>query len=224
MASIIRLQTRSAHHTQAQTPGLKGFSDIYPTSPRDAAAIGFVLAQLRPVKGPILWIRDRMTGLETGEMYLAQRISGGMVQCALKHPVSVLQAMEDGLGSSGIGAVVGELWGDPRELDFTATKRLAMRTEARGIPCILLRHNAHPNLSAARNRLRISSLPSAINTLDPPAPGDPRWRVELFRSRTQAPGAWVVRHDRAQDRLDFTPVLTDGAVGEDSGARGHASS
>lgn len=222
MASITRLPARPARHIQAQAPVLKGFSDIHPISPRDAAATGFVLAELHATKGPILWIRDRMSGLETGEMYLAQRIPSGLLQCGLKHPVSVLQAMEEGLSSSGIGAVIGEVWGDPRELDFTATKRLAMRTEARGIPCILVRHNAHPNLSAARNRFRICSLPSAVNTIDPSAPGDPRWQVELFRSRIQAPGTWAVRHDRARNRLDFTPLSTDGEMGEDSGARRHA--
>ena len=153
-------------------------------------------------------------------MYLVRHL----LLCAPRRPQGVLQAMEDGLACSGIGAVVGELWGCPRELTFTATKRLAMRAEAQGVPCVLIRHNARAEISAARNRFRIASLPSALNRDDPGAPGDPRWRVELFRSRTQAPGTWVVRHDLAADRLDFTPLLADGAVGPDRAGHGRARS
>ena len=42
--------------------------------------------------------------------------------------------------------------------------------------------------------------------------GDPRWRAELFRCRDGQPGTWVVRHDRAADRLDFSALAGDGAL------------
>ena len=41
-----------------------------------------------------------------------------------------LWAMEEGLRCAGaVGAVIGELWGDPAALDFTATRRLAVAAE-----------------------------------------------------------------------------------------------
>ena len=43
-----------------------------------------------------------------------------------------LWAMEQALGCADLAAVVGEVWGDPAALDFTATKRLALRAEASG--------------------------------------------------------------------------------------------
>ena len=42
--------------------------------------------------------------------------------------------MEQGAGCAGLSAVVGEIHGAPAVLDFTATKRLALRAEASGVP------------------------------------------------------------------------------------------
>ncbi|WP_316013477.1 hypothetical protein [Roseobacter sp. HKCCA0434] len=189
----------------------QGFSDVFTTTPQDAAAFGFLLASLPSIHGPILWVYDRMSAREAGRTYLLRHV----LHCMPANATGVLQAMEDGLNSSGPGAVLGELWGEPRELSFTATKRLALRSQARKVPCILIRHNARTSISAARNRFRIGSLPSIANPNDPAAPGDPCWRVELFRSRTRPPGIWMVLHDRAADRLRFSSLAADGAVGED---------
>ena len=53
-----------------------------------------------------------------------------------------LWTAEQGLGCPSFGAVIVEIWGDPPAVDFTATKRLALRSEARGVPCWLLRRFA----------------------------------------------------------------------------------
>jgi protein ImuA len=85
-----------------------------------------------------------------------------------------------------------------------------------GVPCWLIRQAATADLSAARNRWRIATLPSVANPDDPRAPGDPRWRLDLFRSRDGRPGEWVARHERAADRLDLVAAVPDGAVAEDA--------
>ena len=103
---------------------------------------------------------------------------------------------------AALAAVVGEVWGDAPALDFTATKRLALRAEAQGVPGWLLRRAASPDLSAARARWRLSSAPSESDAYDPRAPGAPRWQAELFRARWQVPGTWVVRHD-AEGKMRF---------------------
>ena len=82
-----------------------------------------------------------------------------------------LWAMEEGLRCAGLSAVIGELWGDPRALDFTATRRLAVAAERSGVPCWLVRLGGTANLSGARMRWRIASAPSLANPLDPRAPG-----------------------------------------------------
>lgn len=214
MSNIVHLSAFQAPETGPEVLGTAGFSDVFPSSAEDAGSTAFLLTSLRHVTKPILWVRDRMSGKEAGEMYLAQRLPSGVLHVSLNRPVDVLQAMEDGLHSGAIGAVVGEMWGEPKALSFTATKRLALRAETSGVPCCLLRHAAQPNLSAARNRWRIRSLPSARHPYDPGAPGAPRWEVELFRSRTARPGAWVAEYDSAQDHLYFAARTADGALAD----------
>ncbi|HEX9858824.1 MAG TPA: hypothetical protein VGA75_10755, partial [Paracoccaceae bacterium] len=139
----------------------------------------------------------------------------------LSRPVDVLIAVEEGLRCKALAAVVAEIRGDPPVVNFTAMKRLALRAEAAGVPCWLIRQAATANLSAARDRWRIAPLPSTANPDDPRAPGDPRWRVELFRSRDERPGEWVASHDRGtQDHLDLVAAIPDRAVAEGASADG----
>ena len=67
-----------------------------------------------------------------------------------------LWAMEEGVRCAALSAVIGELWGDPRALDFTATRRLAVAAERSGVPCWLVRLGGTANLSGARMRWRIA--------------------------------------------------------------------
>ena len=72
---------------------------------------------------------------------------------------SALWAMEEGLRCGALGAVIGELWGDPASLDFTATRRLAVAAERSGVPAWLVRLGGAANLSGARMRWRVASAP-----------------------------------------------------------------
>ena len=188
----------------------------------DAAAVGFVLAQLAKGPAPILWIQDRLSRRETGRPHLPGLGTGRpLLLLESARPADVLIAAEEGLRCKALSAVVAEIWGDPPALNFTATKRLALRAEAVGVPCWLIRHGGTADLSAARDRWRIASLPSAPNPDDARAPGDPRWRLELFRSRGKQPGLWVAQYERgadgAADRLDLSAAVPNGALAEDTG-------
>ena len=205
-----------------QTPTL---SDVFATHATDPAATAFVLAHLRHKTRAVLCVQDHISAKEAGRFYLpGLKQSWPLIQVNVSHARDVLFTMEEGLRCREIAAVVGEVWGDPKVLDFTASKRLMMRSEAGGVPCWLIRRNATASLSAARDRWRISSLPSLRHPHDAGAPGDPRWQAELFRSRRRKPGQWVVSYDRASDRLDFSAPIRDGAVAEDNGALGRSAS
>lgn len=188
---------------RAETAGRKGDADQQPTlreifseTVTDGAALGFMLAQIDPAKGPVLWISDRLSRREAGVICLAGLPQGlDILRVDVSRPVDVLWAMEQGLGCGALGAVIGEIWGDPPALDFTATKRLALRAEAHAVPAWLIRRAAHANLSAARARWRLASLPSLPNPYDMHAPGTPLWHASLFRTRWGAPGDWVARDD-----------------------------
>lgn len=174
--------------------------------PLDAAASGFVLAALPP--GRVLWAQDRLSRAEFGTPFLPGT-GRPMLRLDLTRPADVLDALEDALRSRALAAVVGELHGTPSALSFTASRRLALRAEAAGLPCWLIRHAARPDASAARMRWRLSALPSAAHPDDPLSPGDPRWLAELFRARGQPPSTWVAHHDRAADRLDLSAAPGD---------------
>lgn len=194
----------------------------------DAGAVGFVLAHLGHTAAPILWIQDRMSRRETGRPHVPGLGAGHpLLLVEITRPADVLIAAEEGLRCTALSAVVAEIWGDPVVLNFTATKRLALRAEAVGLPCWLIRHGGSADLSAARDRWRIASLPSALNPDDAMAPGDPRWRAELFRSRDKQPGLWVACHERgadgAADRLSLSAAVPDGALAEASGTDGQRS-
>lgn len=195
-------------------------SEVFAETVGDAGAVGFVLSRLVRGSAPLLWIQDRQSCRETGRPCLAGLGDRSVLMLQVARPLDVLIAAEEGLRCKALTAVVAEIWGNPPALDFTATKRLALRAEATGVPCWLLRHGGTADLSAARDRWRIGSLPSAPNPDDAMAPGDPRWRVELFRSRDKQPGLWVAQHDRTADRVDLAAAVPDGAVATDAGAHG----
>jgi protein ImuA len=195
--------------------------EVFATRPGDAGAVGFVLAHLRARTGPVLWVQDRMSQGEMGAPYLPG-LRLPVLRVALSRPADVLTALEEGLRTTGLAAVVGEVWGDPAVLDFTATKRLAMRAETTQTPCWLIRWGAQANLSAARMRWRVSSLPSSANADDALSPGDARWQAELFRTRTGKPGTWAVQHDRAADRISFSATVPDGTLVENHGTTGRS--
>ena len=218
------LSLNRAKPAQRWTPGAAlgaTLSEVFAQTPADGGAVGFVLSQLSRSSLPIIWVQDRLSAKEAGVPYLPG-ILRPFVMVQLSRPDEVLVAMEEGLRSGGIAAVVGEVWGAPSCLDFTVTRRLVMRAEAMGVACWLIRRGAVPDLSAARNRWRVASLPSARHAHDPLAPGDPRWQVDLFRSRFTDPGIWVVRYDRAADRVDFTAAVPDRVLAKDAGAAGRS--
>lgn len=208
---------------QAQQLGLvrHTLSEIFPQTVTDVAAVGYMLTRLPRTDAPILWVQDRLSCRETGRPYLAgMGTKRPIIMVNLSRAVDVLWALEDGLRCRALAGVIGELWGDPSALDFTATKRLALRSEASNLPCWLIRHAATPNLSAARDRWRIGSVPSAPHPYDTQAPGTPRWSLDLFRSRQTKPGQWTVAYDRTADRLNHIAPLRDGAMATDKGTTG----
>ena len=177
-------------------------SEVFAETAMDGAVTGFVLAQLGPGSKPVLWVQDRMSRREAGRPCLAG-IRPGVDVLKVDAPNArwALWTAEQGLCCPSLGGVIAEIWGDPPAVDFTATKRLALRSEVRGVPCWLLRRFTQPNLSAARERWRVGPLPSDRHAFDLRAPGLPRWQVELFRSRLRPPGAWTARYDPVRRHL-----------------------
>lgn len=191
-------------------------SELFAAHPRDGGWAGFLLAQVDSSR-PVLWVQDRMAILESGRIHPPGLPAQDIVHVEARDARDALWAMEEGLRCAGLSAVIGELWGDPGRLDFTATRRLAVAAERGGVPCWLVRLGGAANLSGARMRWRVASAPSLANPLDPRAPGAPAWTADLFRARGFAPGRWNVAHD--EDGFHLVAEPGDRALDEDERLR-----
>ena len=186
-------------------------SELFAATPRDGGWAGFLLPQVDRSK-PVLWVQERMAILESGRIY-PPGLGIDAIHVEARDARAALWAMEEGVRCSALSAVIGELWGDPAALDFTATRRLAVASERSGVPCWLVRLGATTNLSGARMRWRIASAQSLLNSLDSRAPGLPTWDAELFRARGFAPGRWSIA--READRFHLVAGAGGRAVGEE---------
>ncbi len=182
---------------------------------------------------PWLWVQDRASIRRSGRPYLhglSPHLRSQLVHIAAPRPVDALWAMEEGVRCRALSFVIGELAEDPKPLDFTATRRLVLASEASGVPLILVRKDGHANLSAARMRWRAAAAPSLAHRWNERAPGAPTCRAELFRARGLRPGAFHLGYgiggddaERAAwpgDRLDLVPELRDRPLDADRLATG----
>ena len=187
-------------------------SELFAAHPRDGGWAGFLLAQLGTEK-PLLWVQARMAILESGRVHPPGLPTQNLIHVETRDARDALWAMEEGLRCRALCAVIGEIWGDPRALDFTATRRLAVASERSGVAAFLIRLGGHANLSGARLRWRIASAPSLANELDSKASGLSAWDAELFRARGAPPGRWTVSHEA--DRFHLVAGTGDRALGEE---------
>ncbi len=187
-------------------------------APNDAAAIGLALSQIASHGSkPLFWVQEAKALKATGRVFahgLPPPLRRPVLHVVARNARDALWAMEEGLKCPALGAVIGELHGNPRALDFTASRRLAVAAERYGVPAFLIRTEGEADLSGARRRWRVESNPSLVHPYDPKAPGAPAWSLDLFRARDLRPGRWDTVYDRAAHRLDLVPRTGDGALAQ----------
>lgn len=192
--------------------------EIYAAQADDAAAItGFaviIATGMAEEKRQILWLRSRRC-LGRGGILQANGwaqlggLPGNGLLAVVPDTLTLLRAATDALRSGALGAVVAEDWGRMRELDFTASRRLALAAEKSGVPLFLLRVDGEPVTSAAQTRWQVASAPS--QALPGNAPGMPTFDLELLRQRSGPSGlSWRLEWDR--DRRKFREQTLSGAV------------
>ncbi|MBB3763528.1 ImuA family protein [Sphingomicrobium lutaoense] len=173
-----------------------------------------------------LWVQDADSMRRSGRPFLhglPAPLRPGLIHVQARHGSDALWAMEEGVRCGAMAFVVGELWGDPKSLDFTATRRLVLAAERSGVPLLLLRREGTSNLSAARLRWRTRSAPAQDHRWNPQAPGSPTLEAELYRGRGFRPGTFLLSHGEGHepgDRLHLVSDLRDRPLEPDQRAAG----
>lgn len=184
---VFRLRQESAPAPAAFPLGLgrQGVHEVCETHFGDMAALcGFALSAAQPRPGAVAWVTQRALGLDHGRVFESglgglRRMRPDLLHIRTAKKVEALWAVEEALRSTAVGLVIAEI----EPVDFTASRRLTLASSRHGVPAILLLPYSNEGSTAAAARWRVSPRPSAPNRFDPRAPGHPRWRAVLERSR-----------------------------------------
>ena len=204
-------------HTPRWRPGLAGahHNEVF-ASGREASGAGAAMALAADTLNEgdnraLLWVQDKSALRLGGRPYrpgLPKPFRHRLIHVVADKPEDALFALEEGLRCRDFAAVIGEVTGNPKSLDFTASRRLTLTAEKHGVPLWLVRLDAGRDLSSARMRWQVAAAPSPPPRWNPQAPGTPSWRAELFRARAHSPGTWILRddgHSLAADCPTATP-------------------
>jgi protein ImuA len=174
------------------------------TGRQSAAATGFVAGlagravarQLR--HRPLVWIRQDFTEIESGAVSMNGLAELGLdprllVTVRATDVESVLRTAADALACDAVGAVVLEVWGEARQLDLVASRKLTLAAQASGVTGLLLRMAAEPQPSTAETRwiVRAAHSPPAAQALCS-AWGSPLLDAQLVRNRHGPVGRWIM--------------------------------
>jgi protein ImuA len=195
--------------------------EVYADEPRNGgAALGFALGLakglLTPERPALLMLQLAHAAQDLGLPYGAGLSGFGIAPEALllgrlANLPELLWAIEEAIACRAIAAVIAEVPGEPKALDFTASRRLSLRAASGGASVLLLRHGQTREASAARLRWRVTPAPSLPPPFDAAAPGSPRWRVTLEKGGLpqRAAGGNTILVDWTEH--GFAPAVDDSA-------------
>lgn len=167
--------------------------EIYAEGPRNGgAAFGFALGLARqlitPARPAILFLQLTHEAQEMGLPYALGLKTFGidpaqLILGRLASPAELLWAVEEAIACQAVAAVIAEIAGESRTLDFTVSRRLSLRAASGGTSVFMLRYGRDREASAARLRWLVAPSASQAPVFDNTAPGEPRWRVILEKGR-----------------------------------------
>ena len=171
---------------------------------QSAAATGFVagLAGRVAARRPLVWVRQDFAEIESGALSMSGLAELGLdprllVTVRAADVDTALRTAADALACDALGAVVLEVWGEARQLDLVASRKLTLAAQASGVTGLLLRPAAEPQPSTAETRwiVRAAHSPPA-SSLMPAAAwsawGAPVFDAQLVRNRHGPVGRWIM--------------------------------
>ena len=184
--------------------------EVFCEGRQGAVATGFVtgLACRVTARRPLLWVRQEFSEMETGALSMSGLAELGLdprrvVVVRAADVEAALRTAADALACDALGAVVLELWGEIRQFDLVASRKLTLAAQASGVAGLLLRMAAQPSPSTAETRWMLraahsppgaASIPAAssMSAANWGAWGAPRFDAELVRNHHGPVGRWIM--------------------------------
>jgi protein ImuA len=177
---------------------LAAVHEVFAEGRQSAAATGFIagLAGRAAARRPLVWVRQDFTEIESGALSMSGLAELGLdprlvVTVRAADIDAALRTAADALACDALGAVVLEVWGETRQLDLVASRKLTLAAQASGVTGLLLRVAAEPQPSTAETRwiVRAAHSPPAVLWS---AWGAPVFDAQLVRNRHGPVGRWIM--------------------------------
>src|SRR5215216_5168326 len=162
--------------------------EVFAEGHQSAAATGFIagLAGRVSPRRPLVWVRQDFSEIESGALSLS-----GLCELGLDPRLLVTVRAPDTDAALRTAAVALEVWGQARQLDLVASRKLTLAAQASGVTALLLRMAAEPRPSTAETRWIVRAAHSP-----PSAPwsawGAPVFDAQLVRNRHGPVGRWIM--------------------------------
>ena len=125
--------------------------EVFAEGHQSATATGFIAglsARISP-RRPLVWVRQDFSELESGVLSMSGLRELGLdprllVTVRAADTDAALRTAADALACDALGAVVLEVWGQARQLDLVASRKLTLAAAASGVTALLLRMAAEP--------------------------------------------------------------------------------
>jgi protein ImuA len=166
---------------------------------QSAAATGFVagLASRVAARRPLVWIRQDFTEIEAGAVSMSGLAELGLdprrlVTVRAADVDHALRTAADALVCDAVGVVVLEVWGEAKQLDLVASRKLTLAAQTSGATGLVLRLAAEPRASTAETRWIVRAAHSPPASHPSSAWGSPLLEAELVRNRHGLTGCWIM--------------------------------
>lgn len=166
------------------------------------ASLGFAVAQMRGLltasRIAVVYLQLADEAQKLGMPYGPGLAHFGldpdaMVLVRPANMAELLWAAEEAIACKAVAAVVADIAGHQKLLDFTASRRLSLRAAEAGSSMFLLRYGTQRQSSAAQLRWHLLPARSGRKQYDDRAPGPARWQVRLERgSLVRQHAEWVL--------------------------------
>ncbi len=143
----------------------------------------------------ILWVRQDFTARQCGELSAQGLFELGinpdqLLLVKTRNGAEALRVASDALSCKALGAVVLEVWRQPKSLDLVASRKLTLRAGKSGVTIFLIRvaaAEAVPSTAETRWFVRAQATPHFVEDW-----GNPLFEATLARNRHGQTGVWAM--------------------------------